>query len=125
MPSQPGRVCPGCRRTVPAGPCPTCRRDQRRETDQARGTAAERGYGRDWQRNRAAYPREHRLCVQCRQPATVADHYPETRRSLVARGVPDPDAWHRLRPLCKTCHDRHTALTSPGGWNARLAGRQK
>ncbi len=119
MPTSSPRVCPTCRTTIPPGPCPHCRREQRREGDQRRGTAAQRGYGHDWQLTRAAYLREHRLCTLCNRPATVADHHPETRRSLVDRGVPDPDAWHRLRALCKPCHDKHTAVTTPGGWNRR------
>lgn len=51
--------------------------------------------------------------------ATVADHHPTSRRELLTQGVTDPDADHRLRPLCTTCHNRETARNQPGGWNAR------
>jgi 5-methylcytosine-specific restriction protein A len=116
MPTKPPGVCARCGTTY-TGPHCACRADARRESDHARGTAAERGYDHRWARTRADYLRHHPRCVLCGRPATVADHYPETRRSLVDRGVPNPDVWHRLRPLCKPCHYRHTALTSPGGWN--------
>jgi 5-methylcytosine-specific restriction protein A len=60
----------------------------------------------------------HPWCVLCSKTVTVADHFPESRRGLVARGVSDPDAWSRLRPLCTSCHNRETAKHQPGGWAA-------
>jgi 5-methylcytosine-specific restriction protein A len=73
---------------------------------------------RTWRTRRLEFLGVHALCVLCGAPATVADHYPVSRRVLVMRGVADPDADERLRPLCKPCHDRSTAARQPGGWNA-------
>ncbi|MFD6127658.1 HNH endonuclease, partial [Streptomyces hydrogenans] len=61
----------------------------------------------------------------CTKPATVADHFPESRRSLVARGVSDPDAWSRLRPLCTSCHSRETAKHQPGGFAAERRSQRE
>jgi 5-methylcytosine-specific restriction protein A len=58
------------------------------------------------------------VCVLCGfNFATVADHYPLTRKELVERGM-DPNNPDAGRGLCKPCHDRYTAISSPGGWNA-------
>ena len=111
------RVCPapGCPQLTSGGRCGT----HAREADQARGTAAQRGYDHCWTRRRTAYLRRHPFCRLCPGLASVADHYPTSRRDLVAQGVSDPDADHRLRPLCAPCHGKETAHHQPGGWNAR------
>lgn len=101
--------------TAAAGRCEGCRR----AAEQRRGTAAQRGYDPRWARRRAAFLMRNPICVLCSLPATVADHYPDSRRALLMQQVRDPDADHRLRPLCKTCHDRSTALEQPGGFNIR------
>lgn len=125
------KVCskPGCPQLVAAG-VGQCA-DHRSAANRARGGYATRGGGNstDWRRARAACLRRDPVCrctdehhghgPACVAPATVADHYPETKAELVARGVTDPDALHRLRGLCGSCHGKHTARTSPGGWNAR------
>jgi 5-methylcytosine-specific restriction protein A len=60
------------------------------------------------------------ICVLCRrEPSTVADHYPTERKDLIAQGINPNDPVHG-RGLCKRCHDKHTARTSPGGWNTPL-----
>ena len=125
MPTAPPRVCPRCHTTV-TGPCPTCAPQQRRDSDAQRETAAARGYGHHWRTAiRAPYLAAHPLCVQCGRLATVVDHHPLTRRTLILQGVPDPDGWHRLRALCKPCHDQHTAHTTPGGWANRRPARRE
>lgn len=109
MPTSSPRLCPGCRRTV-HGRCPHCTPTSRATTDQHRGNSTSRGYGSHWRRViRPAYLRDHPLCCLCKALAEVPDHWPETRATLVARGVTDPDAPHRLRPLCLSCHARHGA----------------
>ena len=94
--------------------------EHRRHADRARGTAAQRGYtGRGHRGFRAAVLDRDPICVECRlAPATVADHYPKSRRELVEAGL-DPNDPTRGRGLCKTCHDRETARHQPGGWNDR------
>lgn len=60
------------------------------------------------------------ICVVCGVAfATVADHWPTSRRELVEQGVANPDAPHRLRALCASCHGSETAREQPGGWNRR------
>lgn len=113
MPVNPPRVCPSCRATV-KGRCPTCHPEQRADVDQRRGHAAARGYGRHWRVVRRAFLRKpgNGLCRLClarniATVATIADHWPDTLRTLQALGVPDPHADRRLRPLCEPCHDRY------------------
>jgi 5-methylcytosine-specific restriction protein A len=105
---------PGCPVLTDRGRC----HQHRREADQARGTATERGYtGRGHQRFRRAVLRRDPICVDCRRaPATVADHHPLSRRDLLAAGL-DPDDPAHGRGLCTPCHNRHTARAQPGGWN--------
>jgi 5-methylcytosine-specific restriction protein A len=122
------RQCPvvDCYELVVSGRCPA----HTRAADVARGTPAQRGYGHAWEhRWRPACLRRDPLCTchdqghehgyECLSPSTVADHYPTSRKDLVAQGVPDPDALHRLRGVCKPCHDAHTAEELPGGWHRR------
>lgn len=115
------KVCsrPGCPHLTATGRCSDCAR----AADQARGTAAARGYDSTWRARRHAYLVRHPLCLRlhptCTAMATVADHHPTSRRDLITAGCTDPDADHRIRPLCKPCHDIETARNQPGGWNAR------
>lgn len=111
------RVCPGCQAPIGPGRCPTCTR----EADRARGNFTQRGYGGPaWSQARRACLDRDRTCVLCHAaPANTADHYPESRAELVARGVTDPDAPQYLRGLCRPCHSRETAKRQPGGWNVR------
>ncbi|HCT77971.1 MAG TPA: holin [Micromonosporaceae bacterium] len=54
----------------------------------------------------------------CEQPSAVADHWPLTRRQLVAQGF-HPDDPARGRGLCLDCHNRATQLnpiTRGGGF---------
>jgi 5-methylcytosine-specific restriction protein A len=57
------------------------------------------------------------ICTLCHLAvSTVADHYPRTRRELVAQGL-DPNAPEHGRGLCAPCHNKWTAQSSPGGWH--------
>lgn len=118
----------GCPNTVPHGVsrCPTCTT----QADRARGTRHERGY--DYKHEtlfRPAVLKNDPLCVctteghghtgQCRIPSTVADHYPRSRRELVALGLNPYDPQYG-RGLCGTrCHSPETARRQPGGWAQR------
>ena len=107
MPTRSPRLCPTCRQPV-RGTCASCTKTTRKQSDQYRGSAASRGYGYHWREHvRKPFLRDNPLCVLCGALAEVPDHWPETRRSLVARGVTDPDAFHRLRPLCRADHERY------------------
>jgi 5-methylcytosine-specific restriction protein A len=60
------------------------------------------------------------ICVVCKRAfSTLADHWPDSRKDLIAKGVTDPDAPYRLRGLCAPCHSKETAIAQPGGWNQR------
>jgi 5-methylcytosine-specific restriction protein A len=102
------RACrhPGCGELVRSGRCPA----HTQEVEQRRGSSAARGYGHRWRLARAAYLRQHPLCVACQAQgktaaATEVDHV------LPHRG----DArlmWsqHNWQPLCQSCHSRKTAM---------------
>ncbi|MET7300727.1 hypothetical protein [Embleya sp. NPDC005575] len=74
---------------------------------------------------RRAYLYANPWCALCSAAATVADHFPLSRRVLVDQGVADPDAPERLRPLCVRCHNRETARHQPGGWAAEHRSRRE
>ena len=100
---------------TPHSRCP----QHRKQADKARGTSRDRGYNTPGHRTfRAAVLARDPICVLCRRAlATVADHYPISRRDLIelGRNPNHPDAG---RGLCKPCHDTETAQHQPGGWNA-------
>jgi len=107
---------PGCPVLTSGGRCPGCRR----EAEARRGTARQRGYGGGHERRfrRGVLVRDP-VCVLCRDElATVADHWPLSRRQLVAAGLDPNDPAHG-RGLCVSCHNKETARHQPGGWNAR------
>lgn len=115
------RVCsaPGCPNLTEAGRCTACRRD----ADRARGTAAERGYTAAGHRDfRDQVLARHPVCMLChRARATVADHWPVSRRDLELAGL-DPNDPRHGRGLCARCHSRETARLQPGGWAAGPGG---
>jgi len=109
------KVCskPGCPNLTTSGRCTACRR----KADVARGTATQRGYTSRGHRNfRAAVLRRDPICTVCQlAPSTVADHWPDSRRDLLAAGL-DPNDPDRGRGLCAKCHSSETARLQPGGW---------
>lgn len=77
-----------------------------RAHDRRRGSFRERGYDARWDKARAAYLRQHPLCVMCRRAgqlvaATVVDHIVPHRRDQ--RLFWDESNW---QALCKRHHDR-------------------
>lgn len=110
------RVCtvPGCPEFTQDGRCP----EHRREAERRRGTARQRGYGRDHeQRFRPGVLARDPMCALCGQrPSVHADHYPLSRRELVEQGL-DPNDPKYGRGLCGPCHSSSTAKAQPGGWH--------
>jgi 5-methylcytosine-specific restriction protein A len=115
------KVCtqPGCPALVAAGRC-----EKHGPKVKPRPSTTAQGYGAGWRRKRAAFIAAHPVCQgdgagghhpRCDGVATVPDHDPLTRRELVARGDPDPDAWHHLVARSAACHGRKTALFD-GAW---------
>lgn len=87
----------------------------RKQSEQARGTAHERGYTSAWAKARAAYLSAHPLCVVHRAQgalvaATVVDHKVPHRGDKTLFW-----ASGNWQALCKSCHDRKTA-TEDGGF---------
>lgn len=107
----------GCPTLTTGGRCD----EHKRKAEQQRGSAAERGYsGKAWRFARRTVLRQNPICTLCkREFATVADHWPVSRKDLLAQRVSDPDAPHRLRALCASCHGKETAREQPGGFNRR------
>lgn len=99
-----------------SGRCPDCRA----AADKRRGTPKERGYDTPGHKQfRGAVLARDPICVLCLVAvATDADHYPVSRRELVAAGL-NPNDPSRGRGLCGPCHKRETAEHQPGGWAAR------
>jgi 5-methylcytosine-specific restriction protein A len=106
---------PGCPNLTDAGRCISCAA----EAEQRRGSARQRGYGGGHEsRFRPGVLARHPTCVLCRQrPSVHADHWPMSRRELVAAHLDPNDPAHG-RGLCGPCHSAETARHQPGGWNA-------
>ena len=111
-----GARCPSAE-LIPKGTsrCSTCAGT----ADRNRGTATERGYtGKGHQAFRYQVLAEDPICVLCRKAkATVADHYPHSRRDLIRMDL-NPDDPRYGRGLCHTCHSVETAAHQPGGWHS-------
>lgn len=59
------------------------------------------------------------ICVLCHiRAATVADHWPKSRKDLVNLDL-DPDDPVNGRGLCVDCHNAETARNQPSGWNTQ------
>jgi hypothetical protein len=62
--------------------------------------------------------RDNWTCQLCGGPATVADHFPLSRRDLVARGMDPNDPIHG-RALRVDCHNQQTGLREGSGSKAK------
>lgn len=121
MPTKPLKPCsvPGCGELTDSGRC----QDHAQQAEQRRGSSTKRGYGkRHRTRFRKAVLERDICCRLCRDEgkwvlATVADHWPLSRRQLVEQGL-DPDDPANGRGLCHDCHSAETARLQPGGFNA-------
>lgn len=113
VPNKPPSRCRCGRRVKRYGKCEACLAAHRRRDDANRGNSHSRGYGGDHQTFREGVLWNCRgQCVipGCGEIATVADHYPRSRRELVAAGE-DPNDPRFGRGLCKHHHDQHTGET--------------
>ena len=77
---------------------------RRKDADDRRGTANERGYNATWRKARATFLRRNPLCSVCGKPATIVDHIEPHRGDT--NKFWDSDNW---QALCVTCHNRKTA----------------
>jgi len=116
MPNRAARPCatPGCPELVNKGNrCATHAVQRTQATDERRGSAAGRGYGRQWRGLRLMYLRANPLCVACAAQsvvtqATEVDH-------IQRRADGGADEWSNFQSLCKSCHSRKTATEGKGG----------
>ena len=117
MPTKPLGPCtiPGCAgRATHSGKCKQHDLQRRRQYDQVRPSAAERGYDSEWQRVRTTYLKAHPQCYVCDLPATQVD--PITPRR---EGGSKTD-WTNLRPYCHRHHSMKTGRQD----NSQAWGRQ-
>ena len=113
MPTRPSTPClaSGCPNpAVRGGRCEEHAKQYRAQSDQARPSAAERGYDAKWRRVRAQFLRHHPECAVCGAEATVVDH-------VVPLSQGGTHEWANLQPLCVACHNRKTATVDGGGKN--------
>jgi len=86
-----------------------------------RQSAHQRGYDWQWRRYRAAYLREHPLCIAClgegrTTAADVVDHVVPHRGDDALFWAPS-----NHQPLCRPHHDTKTAREDGGFGNRRRA----
>jgi 5-methylcytosine-specific restriction enzyme A len=90
-------------------------------------TRAKKAHWQDTKVYKSAGHREFRcvvlerdpICVLCHlMAATVADHWPKSRKDLILLGF-NPDDPRFGRGLCRSCHNTQTAQHQPGGWANR------
>ncbi|RXF69233.1 HNH endonuclease [Hansschlegelia zhihuaiae] len=105
MPRRPAHFC-NCGRIVAACSRCVCQqaadRVRKARHDRNRPSARERGYDRDWQRERAAFLIVNPTCKRCGAQATDVDHIKPHRG----------DRWlfwdrRNWQALCGHCHDSH------------------
>jgi 5-methylcytosine-specific restriction protein A len=81
-----------------------------KQRERERGSAAARGYDREWRRIRAEYLVTHPICEVCKKvPATEVHH----KNPLAPRGTGTHDWWN-LEARCKPCHSRRTMMEFVG-----------
>jgi 5-methylcytosine-specific restriction endonuclease McrA len=115
MPMKPPRVC-GCGSVVAAGTMCKCQRERAAASDKRRGSARQRGYDAEWERERATFlarPENRHCCCGCGRRADTVHHHKPHRGD---RGL----FWDRSnwRPMAFDCHSRLTAHRDGGFGNA-------
>lgn len=119
MPSKPKKPCsqPGCPELTPNGG--RCSEHRKQATKQRyKGTSASRYNDPQWTAFRKDYIYRNGYCVLCGALSVVVDHFPKSRRALIAEGIANPDQDRYVRALCRVCHSKETAKHQPGGFVA-------
>lgn len=102
MPYQAKRECnhPGCHELATSGYCDKHTRPPQ-TYDDARESAAKRGYDRTWNKLRIMHLRRHPLCELCGSHKRLHVHH----KTPISEGgaVLDPD---NLQTLCSVCHNK-------------------
>ena len=102
----------GCPEPTTSGKCKEHQRQAKRESENRRPRAHERGYDSRWRRTRKRYLALHSHCVECGAPATEVDHI-----DGLGPSGPRGHDYSNLQALCKRHHSQRTAREQPGGWN--------
>lgn len=105
---------PGCPNLAARGRdlCLFHRRERYRRIDQHRPSAAERGYGTDWQRVRREVLDAFPFCALCGDVATDVHH-------VLPKAEGGTDELYNLESLCRGCH---SAMTMRESVRSRLHG---
>jgi 5-methylcytosine-specific restriction endonuclease McrA len=110
-------ICP-CGFSVPKGTKCDCRAkraaDRQKANDAARGTAAERGYDKEWSVLRFRFLHHNPDCVVCGAKASHVDHIKSVREAPNLRLE-----WSNLRSMCGPCHSRRTARDQSQAWGRK------
>lgn len=110
MPARPKSICrtPCCGKLLDApGHCDKHRKAERKEQDERRGTAAERGYDSKWAKARIFYLRKHPLCVHCQR-----------ERRVTAANVVDHIIPHKLKEAIDSGNDARIERARELFWNS-------
>ena len=81
--------------------------------DAWRGSAAKRGYDRQWRKFRLWFLQANPLCLFCEQAGRITSATEVDHIQRIAAGGPRLDPAN-CRPLCKPCHSAHTQRTRLG-----------
>ncbi|MED4586658.1 HNH endonuclease [Brevibacillus choshinensis] len=117
MPSKSLKPCgkPGCKELTKDRYCKQHQQDTAKQYEQERGSAAQRGYDRRWQKARLVYLAKHPLCVHCQAEGRVkvAEHLDH----IVAHKGNAELFWNESnwQGLCHSCHSKKT-VREDGGW---------
>ncbi len=112
----PNVICP-CGYSVPKGTKCDCRQKAstaRKANDESHGSAASRGYDKDWFRLRASFLAANPICCVCGSRASHVDHIKSVREAPLLRL-----ATSNLRSICGPCHSRRTARDQSQAWGKK------
>jgi 5-methylcytosine-specific restriction protein A len=84
--------------------------------DARRPSRAARGYDEDWRRCRDLFAQRYPVCCvpRCGKPTEEVDHIESVRTHPHLRL-----ALSNLRPMCRSCHSRRTAIDQSFGRGSR------
>ena len=93
--------------------CHAHRQQMRRQQDERRGTAAERGYDARWREISDRVLEEHPICERCRRNKATLVHH------IIPRDAGGSDDPINLQALCVVCHAQvHAQLGTLFGGHA-------
>lgn len=130
MPTRSRRRCTHCGHPTTTSPCPTCEQRRKTAVNRRRPNPTSLGYDQQHRAFRDAVLTRDKWCTcpgcpscyhkapgsPCIRSSKHADHWPETRRQLEARGANPNDPRHG-RGLCHPCHSHWTASRGGGFGN--------